>query len=63
MCVCVLCLIIAIVNLIHCTKPGQVAESAAPVLAEETAKIYSVPDKKDCEDRFFAVMNWRRMRQ
>ena len=31
----------------HCTKPGQVAESAAPVLAEETVKTHSVPDKED----------------
>ena len=59
-CVCVcMWLIIAIkqtndVNLIHCTKPGQVAESAAPVLAEETAKTYSVPDKEDRKDPFLS---------
>ena len=33
--------------MIHCTKPGQVAESAATVLTEETAKTHSVPDKED----------------
>ena len=55
MCRICLCLIIAIklineVSLIHCTKPGQVAESAAPVLAEETAKTYSVPDEENYKD-------------
>ena len=36
------------VNLILCTKPGQVAKSAAPVLADETA----VLDEEDCKDPF-----------
>ena len=31
-------------DLIHCTKPGQVTESAAPVLPTED---------RDCEDSFF----------
>ena len=35
---------------IQCTKPVQVTESAAPVLAEETAKIYSIPDEEVCKE-------------
>ena len=48
-----LCLIIAIkYSQFDPLHSGQVTESVALVLAEETAKIYSVLDKEDFKDRF-----------
>ena len=50
-----------VVNLVHCTNPGQVA--MRPVAVDETVKIHSVPDERIAKTHFFTVMNRRRMGQ
>ena len=42
----------SLINLIHCIKPGIIAESAAAAIAAETANLASIQNQDGDEDPF-----------